>query len=258
MACDGNSVSQSESTQQQVDFTQQQIDYAQQQIDSASSVVKQEIDNLLSSALLAATELANHQELGHAIASDNRDEALRIANELKRVRDLDFITLTDNNGIVLVRTINPLSLGDNIAHFPPFKSALNGNTISSIETNDNMRLSTIACAPIYDDNMNLIGVFQSGCRLDEQQFALRIKELTGCEVEIYHYNERIATTIMDEDGMFTLGARDDAIERVLAGETHTEEITIFGNKALIRYDPLFSADNQVVGIISVAEFIPGS
>ena len=242
-ACNGNSTSQLES--------------AQQKVDSASIIVRQVIDVLLSNALTATVELADHQELINAIASDDRDEVLRVANKLKQVAGLDFIIITDNNGIVLARTMDPLSYGDNVAHIPHVKNALNGNTMSSIEAGISIHLTTIACAPVYSDNMNLIGAVQLGYRLDEQELVLGMKELTGCEITIFRFDERIATTIMYEDGMFAIGTvvRDDVVEKVFAGETHTEKTHIFGNEAFVRYDPLFDAENQVIGMISVAEFI---
>jgi len=225
-------------------------------IDSASTVVSQEIDKLLSNTLKATEDVSSHHEIINAIASDNRDELLRVANKVKQVANLDFITIADNSGIVLVRTLNPLSHGDNIAQFPHIKNALNGNTMSYIETGISVRLTTSACAPIYDDNMYLIGVVHLGYRLDEQQFVIRMKELTGCEISIFTYDERIATTIMDEDGLFVLGTRaaEEVIDRVFAGETHTEKTFIFGSEAFVRYDPIFSADNQVIGMISIAAF----
>ena len=93
-------------------------------------------------------------------------------------------------------------------------------------------------------------------RLNAQRITHSIKEITGCEVTIFLGNELISTTITTDDGTYAMGFITPKYisEKALAGETYTGRIRVFNMDMLTKYSPLYSADNEITGMLSVSEY----
>lgn len=222
-------------------------------INVAAMVVEHEIDSLKANAYIAALGMANNTDLREALVNNDRDGIVRTANTLKGMARLDYCTIVDSEGTVLARTHETDNYGDNLSGLPHIRSALAGETETYIVAGVTIRLGVSAGVPIYDNDMNIAGAVSVGFRLDNQDFAYRLKVITNCEVTIFLYDERISTTIVTEDGVFALGthAENNIGEKVLAGDSHTEKMRILGGEALTKYKPLYGANNGIVGMIGV-------
>jgi len=225
-------------------------------IDVATMVVENEIDELKNKAQIAAFGMASNPELIKALVNNDRDSIMYITNALRIMAHVDYCTIVDSNGIVLTRTHEPHIYNDSLAHLPHITQAMDGNSKSYVAQGVTIRLGTYAGAPIYDNDMNMIGVVSLGFRLDAQEFVYKLKEITGCEITAFLHDERVSTTLIDEEGIYAIGttAPEDISEKVLAGESHVGITLLFGNNALTKYIPLYGANDEVVGMMFVGYY----
>jgi len=234
-------------------FNRELNDAKFKKIDIAELVAVNEIDELKIKAEVAAYAMSQNAELIDAIVQNDHRRMVYTVNSLLVMAQVDFCTLLDPDGYVITRTHDPNQFGDSLAHLPHVALAKNGEVSSYITTGNIVRLGAYAGAPVYDDDMNLIGIISLGTRLDSQDFAYKLKDITGCEVSVFLDDIRISTTIVDEEGLHVIGmaAPNGIGETVLAGETHVGQIQVFGYNLLTKYFPLFGADQEVVGMIFV-------
>jgi len=223
-------------------------------VEVAATIVENEIGEMRVKAQVAAFGMQRNPDLIEALINEDRDRIIYLANALKIMTQIDFCNIIDSDGNVITRTHAPDIYGDNILNQPHVALAKEGQSVTRITQGAVILLGVYAGAPIYDDEMNLVGMISLGFRLDVQDAAFRLKELTGCEVSIFLRDERISTTLIDEYGDYATGsiASPEITERVLAGETHTGTLQLFGNTVLTIYAPLDgnSADN--IGMYVVA------
>jgi len=226
-------------------------------INIAQNIVEEEIAELLNKAYIIAASMRYHQNMNEALAGNDIASVALIASSLRDMAQLDFCTVVDKNGIVLTRVHEPENYGDDFSGLPHIKSALNGVVESSIIQGVTIRLGVMAGAPIYDNDNNIVGAISLGFRLDSQNFAEKIKRVSGAETSVFVNDIRVAATTYDETGSYALGERidNDIIEKVSTGEYYTIRIQPLGRNAIARYIPIIGADESILGIISVGLFI---
>ena len=222
-------------------------------ISLASTVLEYETGELKRKAELAAHGIATNPDLIQALIDNDRDAIIQISNSLRVISQIDFCNVLDNKGVVISRTHAPDISGDNISNQPHVAMALRGESTSFFTQGAVIRLGAYAGAPVYDSEMNLIGVISLGFRLDTQDFVYKIKDLTECEVSIFLHDERVSTTLLNEEGTYAIGtqAPEDIFETVSSGRIYTGFVSLFGNRMISRYIPLYGVGNNVIGMISV-------
>jgi len=222
-------------------------------IDVAALVVENEIEELKIKAQIAAFGMAKNPDLIRAIANNDRESIMYISNALRVMAHVDYCTILDFDGIVLTRTHEPDVYNDSLAHLPHVKQAMYGISEAYIAKGVTIRLGTYAGAPIYDDEMNMIGVVSLGFRLDSQDSVHKLKQITGCEITIFLHDERVSTTLIDDEGFYAIGstASEAISEKVLTGESHVGIVQLYGNSVLAKYVPLYGAYNEIVGMMFV-------
>jgi len=230
------------------------------QISVATTVVENEIDDMLRKAEVAAIGMANNPDLIESLINDDLESIIRMANALKGMAQLDFCNIIDNKGYVITRTHAPEIFGDNISNQPHVALALQGEISSNITQGAVILLGTYAGAPVYDHDNNLIGAISLGFRLDIQQFSYRMKELVGCEVSVYLRNERISTTLVGIDNTYVLGdyAPENISDIVLGGEIYIDTMQIFGHELLAKIFPLKGADGNPMGMVFIGFYTTDS
>ena len=227
-----------------------------EKITVAANMIMQAITDLETTAYVAAFGMSNNPNLIEVLQSNDRDKIASTAQALKTLAHLDYSTVLDREGNVLIRTHDPDNYGDNIAWMPHVRSALDGEIRSNITAGNVMRLSISAGAPIYDERMNIIGATTFGFRLDQQDFVYKLKALTGFEVSLFSKDERVATTILIDDKVYALGINLESLisEKVLAGESYIGQIRIFDNQAIAKYMPIYGANDDIVGVLFVGYY----
>ena len=222
----------------------------------AMKVFEDRIDSLKTNARIATNGVANNPNLVRALVNNDRNQIMNMANYFKTMTRVDYCVIADRRGVVMARTHEPAIYGDNIIHMPHVKQALAGNIETYIEKGIFILLGVYAGVPIYDNNKNIVGVVSMGFRLDNQNFVQEIKSLTMCEVTLFLRDERVSSTVVNEDGTYPFGARmtEEISRKVLAGESYMGNIRLFGRKALAQYSPLYGGDNKVVGGVCIGYY----
>jgi len=225
-------------------------------INVAAMVAENEIDNLKANALIAALGMAINPDLIEAMLYNDRERILNTSRALQLLAKIDYCTILDSEGMVLVRTHEPYIYGDSLIHLPHVKQAKSGNSESYVAQGVTVRLGAYAGAPIYDTDMNLIGIVSLGFRLDDQDFTHRLKRLTECENAVFLNNERVATTLLNDDGTYALGtsAPEHISNIVLTGNSYMGEMQLLDRNAIAIFFPIFGAYNEVVGMFCKAYF----
>jgi len=219
----------------------------------AENIVEYEFNEMLTKAHLAVLAMSNNHDLAEALLSSDHDKITLTAISLKTMANIDYCVVMDKDGIVIIRSYEPDNFGDDMSMLPHVQAALRGFTEPHIWQGFSISLGISASAPVYDSDMNCIGIISLGFRLDEQEFPYRLKQLTGCEVTVFRDDLRVSSTVLNEDGAYALGERanEEISSVVLAGGEMTTRISLDGKNALVKYNPIFGLDNEVVGMFLV-------
>ena len=233
-------------------FSRELSDAKYTKIDVAALVAENEIEELMVKAEIAAYAMSQNADLIDSIIYDDLDRLISTVDALLYIAQVDFCTIIDADGNVITRT-HGTATGDNLSHLPHVKVAMTGGISSYITQGNVVSLGAYAGAPIYDENENLIGVVSLGTRFDTQDFAHKLRDISGCEVSVFLQDIRISTTLIDEDGAHALGsaAPEHISASVLSGVPHVGEVYIFGKNMLTKYSPLVGANEEIVGMIFV-------
>jgi len=221
----------------------------------AERFVLYELENLKATASMAAAGLATNRDLIDAIKADDRERVAKISIEYAIASRIDYSSVSDADGYVLIRTHDIDNHGDNIAHLTHIKAAHGGDNEAHIIQGVTVKLGISAGAPVYDADNNIIGVVSLGYRLDTSRFALDAKYHTGCEIAFFKNDERVASSMVNEDGSYTLGeiAPENISSVVLEGEVYVSTIDLEGGEILIKAIPLHGA-NEVVGMVFIGYY----
>ena len=222
----------------------------------AHAKVEHEIQSLLNSAHNAAVGMAGNPEIRAAFIDKDRERMLMTALSLRAIAQLDYLTIVDSEGVVFLRSHEPDNFDDSLAHLPHIMSAIDGSVDTFITTGGLVRLGVSSGAPIYDDNMDVIGAISLGYRLDTQSIVNELKVVTAKDIAFYRYDECVATTVVNEGGSFAVGAKADrsVCEYVLSGESFIGEMQMNGTGLIAKYTPLTGAGGEIVGMVFVGEY----
>jgi methyl-accepting chemotaxis protein len=201
-------------------------------------------------ALNYAVAFAGSREVATALRGQDRDALQTILNPMAQQAGLDFVTVTDAAGGVILRTHEPDNFGDNVSGQFNVSSALAGTAAAAIEQGTAVKLSARAGAPVIDGGA-VVGVISVGYRLDTEAVVDKAKSLYGNDFTIFLGDTRIATTLV-QDGQRMVGTQiNPAIgNRVLnQGETVISSADVLGQPYFVCYIPLRGVNNSVVGIL---------
>jgi len=224
-----------------------------EKVDVAIKVVENEIEDLKTIARVAALAMSNNYDLVDALLSKDRSRIVNTAINLQTKTSIDYIVLIGSDGKVLARTHELEKYGDDVINQPQVRTALDGKSESFIMQGPTIRLGVGAGTPIFDSNMNVLGGISLGFMLYSQDFVYNLKKRTGCEITVFFKDECIASTVMNEDGTYALGtqAAKEISDKVLAGETYTNKIKLFGKEVLAKYVPLYTTNEEIIGMMFV-------
>ena len=237
-------------------FSSELNESMREKIITAKNMIESEINEMISKARLAAFAVSDNQNLSEAIINNDRNRIADITFSLQAMAQIDFCTVLNSDGTVLVRTYDIENFGDNLAELSYITSALEGKIESYVSPSGIIRLGVIASSPIYHEATNIVGAMSLGLRLDTQNFVYSLKEKTGCEVSIFLNTERIASTIIGEGGRSAIGinAAEYISEKVLIGESFFDRIKLFGRDVLALYVPLYGFNEEIVGMVFVGYY----
>ncbi len=226
------------------------------EVNVATNVAINSLDSLKAQATAASLNIAGDHEILAALTENDRESLLARARALQNETGAGFCTITDAEGTVIVRTHEPEKFGDSITSQVNIHSAMHGEAMTVIEEGSVIRLSARAGTPIFDDSGAVAGVVSAGYRLDTGEYVDTLKEILGCEITVVLDDERIATTILNEDGTRAIGTRADPQIKatVFAGNTYSGRVDILGRPTIANYLPIQGAGGQIIGMIFVGQY----
>ena len=143
-----------------------------------------------------------------AVAEKDSSSLLRILTPLAKETGLDFVTVTDDKGTVIVR-IHEQSKGDSIANQTNVQHALKGAVFGAVEAGTVIKFSARAGAPVKNEQGQVLGVVSGGYDLTKDAFIDGVKKKYGTDVTLFLGDERVATTLV-KDGKRVIGSKLDA------------------------------------------------
>jgi len=199
----------------------------------------------------AVMSMAQNPDVIRAVRDHNREEILRIFTPLLDLYRINFYTILDSKGIVLVRVHEPDNYGDSLAYQQNIRDAISGNVSTYFEEGTAVKVSVRAGAPVYDTNGALIGVLSSGVRFDSEKTVAELKTYLNSEVTVFLGNTIIYTTIL-RDGQNIAGTTlNPEITSIALGDKreYSGNTDILGETYKAFYKPLLNAHDEVFAAI---------
>ena len=151
--------------------------------------IELDIHSSVSTLIQTAKALNADRHLVNLMAQGDRHALYRGLESIRRLMDVDEVTATDCDGVVLIRVHNPGQFGD-VLHS-------NGNTPNSGLAHDGSGLAIQVVQPIIDDGQH-IGTVRLG-RLFGHHFLEVIKNKYGIE-GILRMGDRLQATTLNDVG----------------------------------------------------------
>ena len=198
-----------------------------------------------------AESLADYDAFVKAVEGGSSASVLAAAKKaLGELRlDVDFVTVTDEQGKVLARTHSDKT-GDSISGQKNVSLALAGETTTHIDTGTEIALSVRTGAPVKNAAGKIVGVVSAGYSLVDPAFVDELKATTGNEFTIFIGDERANTTVMNGEAR-AVGTKLDAKIAEIVLKNHSVylgEASILGEPYAAAYKPILNTDGEAIGL----------
>lgn len=215
-----------------------------------------EITHLLDEANSSATSLASFSKMVEAVKSGKEESVTSAIDDFYHLSSIstDCITITDGTGTVITRYYSDKK-GDSIANLDYVKSAMNGETVSTVAEGTSIKLGVRTGAPIKDSDGKIIGTVSITFPMDTEEFIDNFKGESDTEYTIFLGDERVNTTIMT-NGQRNIGTKmDSAIAQIVLDkkETYMGPAEIAGTKYMTKYMPMLDNNGNVIGALFTGE-----
>lgn len=216
--------------------------------------LRSELENQKQEAMKSAVILAQNSDVRKAVAAKEASLLLMGVTPIAEKMELDFVTITDEKGTVLVRSHDNIR-GDSIAGQALVEKALQGTSQSVIEPGKTAKMTAQAGAPLKNEQGQIIGTVIAGYNVTRDSFVDRIKHMYGTDVTLFLGDERIASTLI-KDGKRVVGTKLNAkiADTVLKkGEKFSARADILGMDYFTSYMPMVGSDNKIIGVLFAGE-----
>lgn len=213
------------------------------------------IEDLRNEATLHAKLISEYPGVAKAIEEKNTDKVLEILMPLAKGNDLDFVTVTDAEGIVIARTHEPGKKGDSVLNQKNVQLSLKGEASSFIESGTVVKLSARAGIPVKNEQGKIVGALSLGYDLSKEKVVDSVKNLFGTEVTLFLKDVRVSTTLT-KDGKRLVGTKlDPKIADIVLQkqQRYLGEADILGTSYITSYMPLLDPEGKAMGIMFAGE-----
>ena len=215
----------------------------QQVISSANETTAQKF-------LQSADLIAEDDDFAKAVAEKNTDAAVKLGSVLMKKAGSDFMTITDEKGIVIGRG-HSKKHGDSVTNQETVVIALTGKPAVAVVAGTEVPFTIRASFPVMHDG-KLVGSVSIGTSLVTPAYLDWLKKLSGVNVTIFKGDTRVMTTIMLQDGKRAIGTKLQSPEILKAvlerGETVYSHNNILGVDYNSAYWPVKDANGKIVGM----------
>ena len=126
--------------------------------------------------------LARYGNIVEDVAAGNADALLQKLTPMWKESDLDFVTVLDAKGNVVVRLHEPDKKGDSLAGQANVKGALRGEITTAIEPGTQIPLSVRTGVPLKNASGAVVGALSAGISFSREVFVEQAKEMFGAEM----------------------------------------------------------------------------
>ena len=199
--------------------------------------------------LQSADLVAENEDFSRAVAEKNHDEATKIGTVLMKKAGSDFMTITDEKGVVIARG-HSKKFGDSVTNQETVVIALKGTPAVAVVAGTEVPFTIRASHPVMHDG-KLVGSVSIGTSLVTPAYLDWLKKLSGVNVTIFKGDTRVMTTI-EKDGKRAVGTKLQSPE-ILSAVLERGEIAFAHNNILgidynSAYWPVKDANGKNVGM----------
>lgn len=212
------------------------------------------LEDYKQNALNFGAVMASNPNVIKAIKNRDADAVLKEVAPLLKKAKIDFATITDETGTVIVRT-HETTKGDSVIKQDNVKNALKGTAFSAIESGTAVKFSARAGTPVKDEQGKIVGVISTGYYISNDTVVDKVKENFGTDVTLFLGDTRVATTIM-KDGQRVLNTKlnEKIAAKVLnEGQPYVGKADILGTQYITSYTPLIGPENKPIGALFVGK-----
>jgi methyl-accepting chemotaxis protein len=209
------------------------------------------IEDYKEQSLKHAKMLSLNSEVISAVEEKDHNSIYNIVNFLSEESKIDFITVTDTSGIILAHTDDVNKKGVSIADQASIEMALKGNAFSDVESDEIVKLSARAAAPIKNQAGIIIGTISTGYMLDSVEIIDKLKQIYNTDLTLFLGDIRLNTTVV-QNGSRLVGTKlDSEIANIVLNkkEKYTGSAEILGIPYICAYMPLLNSDNKAIGVV---------
>jgi methyl-accepting chemotaxis protein len=235
-----------------IGFTSILFNYLQQQslasLHSNSQVLLLAIDSKKSELLSDLQLLAKNTDLQALLASKNRAGAAAIMVNLLQSKNASSLVALDSNSQVITRAEDPTRYGDSLSSDLLIKSALAGQTPTTITTEPGVLTSTVVIKAAVSIPLaaSQSGVLSITYPLDNA-FLDSLKKSTSLDTSVYTSGKISATTLKNPDG----STRPIGLPGPTSTVATSGPITVSSRHYLGAFTPLTDLNNNPQGSLFV-------
>ena len=209
------------------------------------------LDDSKANSRRAVLSMAQNPDVINAVRDQNRVEILRIFTPLLDLYRINFYTILDSEGVVMVRVHEPDNYGDSLAYQQNIKDAISGKVSTYFEEGTAVKVSVRTGVPVYDTDGTLIGVLSSGVRFDSENEVAELKTYLNSEVTIFLGDTRIYTTILRRGQSIVGTTLNPTIARIVLEDKceYSGNADILGETYKAFYKPLLNAQDEAFAAI---------
>lgn len=193
--------------------------------------------------------IAQNPALIEAVMQNNHEVAAAIGKEFMEMAGAEFITITDEKGVVVARGHSE-KFGDDVNSQETVRAGIQGKSVVGIVSGTEVPFSLRAGAPLMHAG-KVVGTIGIGISLTSESYVDKLKKDTGLESTIFKGNVRAMTTLIN-DGKRVIGTQlqnasvtDAVLKR---GETVSGRLDLLGKPFSVVYWPILNMEGKPVGM----------
>ena len=225
------------------------LEWHQQRVELVARLVLAEYQGRLKKVVQATSLLADNPSYGPLLAAGDIATLKTQITPLLKATSLQFLTITDNNGVIQARFHDPGGIGINISANPLVRSGLDGKPASRMNQWQNS-IALSASSPIYNQD-RLVGVILAGVLIDKGF----VEDLSppGVEVAIFYANRLVVNSFKDlpEKAVDSLMRSQELVGAISPSAAQVQQLDLGDQAYTVTFLPLGEKDKPWENLILV-------
>jgi signal transduction histidine kinase/CheY-like chemotaxis protein len=205
------------------------------------------------SRIVSHSVSVNPHFINHLMLRD-RDNLLMFLEYSIRLYGVDSFMVTDENGIVVLRTHNVGQYGDDSSFSPGISNAMAGNFSTVYIVHPAFPIGFASTSPVISPDGKIIGTVVAIYDLSLYSYVDEFSDLFNADVVFFANTDVVSASLRDESGERTsdIVPHADVLAAVLGRGEEVDKIQrIHGDEYHAFYYPLFGHGDEVVGMFFI-------